>query len=272
VKVEDLQLLRDRVRTSELGRRAGLDRLSQSAASQRVREMEKRLGVSLRDRRPRPAGFSHAVLYLEFCCDVLRREERLQAEVDGFRAREGVVRVACIYSVGLSDTSRLRAESEARLPEACLNVEYLRPDRTYGAVAADSAGSGVVSYREPAGNLTAIPRRGEPMVVAMAPSAPLSQRETLRPADLKGLPFVAFDRESPGGAADGRRGEHPAAARHARGVGGGASGGRHISSRDHSPARSAAPARTQTQPRRTAFLELLQEDGANELIDNKENT
>ena len=47
------------------------------------------------------------------------------------RGREqGLVRVAAIYSVGLSDMSRLTAELSRRMKEAELQVEYLRPEKS----------------------------------------------------------------------------------------------------------------------------------------------
>ncbi len=197
--VEDFQLFRDIARTKSLSRGAELNGVSQSAASQRVHEIERKLGVTLLDRSTRPASITPAGrIYLDFCCEVLRREERLEADLDEFRARiEGSVRVACIYSVGLSDMSRLRHEFEARWPQASLSVEYLRPDKIYEAVIDETADIGIVSYPEPVRNVTAIPWRDEPMAVAMAPSHSLALRRALMPADLNGLEFVAFDPDLP---------------------------------------------------------------------------
>jgi DNA-binding transcriptional LysR family regulator len=199
VDVEDFHLFRDIARTRSLSRGAELNGVSQSAASQRVHEIERRLGVTLLDRSTRPANLTPAGrIYLDFCCEVLRHEERLEADLDEFRARvEGAVRVACIYSVGLSDMSRLRREFEERWPQASLTVEYLRPDKIYEAVANETADIGIVSYPEPFRNVTAIPWRNEPMAVAMAPSHDLALRGALSPADLNGLEFVAFDHELP---------------------------------------------------------------------------
>jgi len=199
VDIEDLRLFRDIARTRNFSRSAEMNGLSQSAASQRVHEMEKHLGVTLLDRSTRPAGITPAGrIYWSFCCEVLRREERLRADLDEFRAQvEGTVRLACIYSVGLTDIPELQREFEARWPQACLSVEYLRPDKIYEAVAADTADIGIVSYPEPVRNITATSWRREPMVVALAPSHALSRLASLRAADLQGVPFVAFDPDLP---------------------------------------------------------------------------
>ncbi len=197
--IADLELFRDIVRTRSLTRGAASNGVSQSAASQRLHEIEKGLGVMLLDRSTRPAAITPAGrMYLDFCCDVLRRRERLEADLDELRTRiEGSVRVASIYSVGLSDMARVRREFETRWPHATLEVEYLHPEKIYDAVVNGTADLGIVSYAEPVRHLAAIPWRNEPMAVAVAASHPLASRRTLKPADLEGLEFIAFDQELP---------------------------------------------------------------------------
>jgi DNA-binding transcriptional LysR family regulator len=199
VDIEDLVLFRDIARARSLSRGAALNGVSQSAASQRLHEIEKRLGVTLLDRSTRPAAITLAGhMYLDFCCDVLRREERLNADLDELRTRiEGSVRVASIYSVGLSDMARLRREFEARCPHASLDVEYLHPDKIYEAITSGAADIGIVSYAEPTRHLEAIPWRNELMAVAVAASHPLASRRTLKPPDLEGQEFIAFDPDLP---------------------------------------------------------------------------
>jgi DNA-binding transcriptional LysR family regulator len=196
---EDLELFRDVARTRSLSRGAASNGVSQPAASQRLHEIEKGLGLILLDRSTRPAGLTPAGrIYLDFCCEVLRRKERLDADLDELRTRiEGSVRVACIYSVGLSDMTRLRREFEARWPQVSVEVEYLRPDKIYEAVIEGAADIGIVSYPELVRYVVAIPWRNEPMAVAVAPSHALAGRGTLKPSDLQGLDFIAFDSDLP---------------------------------------------------------------------------
>ena len=197
--IEDLELFRNIARARSLSRGAASNGVSQSAASQRLHEIEKGLGVMLLDRSTRPAAITPAGhMYLGFCCDVLRRRERLNADLDELRTRiEGSVRVVSIYSVGLSDMTRLRREFEARCPQASLEVEYLHPDKIYEAVRNGVADIGIVSYGETGRYVTATPWRNEVMAVCVAPSHPLATRGTLEPSDLQGQEFVAFDPDLP---------------------------------------------------------------------------
>ncbi|MCU1260498.1 MAG: transcriptional regulator, LysR family, partial [Bryobacterales bacterium] len=108
---------------------------------------------------------------------------------------EGHVRVASIYSIGLSEMTRLREEFTEQFPQARLHVEYLRPDKIYEALLADHADLGLVSYPEGGRDLTVIPWREERMSVAMSPSHPLAAKRQVTPADLGGESFIAFDED-----------------------------------------------------------------------------
>jgi len=194
-----LTLFKDIAQTRSLSRGAALNRISQSAASQHVQELEKRLGVMLLDRSTRPFTLTPAGrLYYDLCRDVLRRTDEFEVALERLKAEvEGTVRVASIYSVGLSGMSRLKEEYSRRFPKAQVHVEYLRPDKVYEAVLADQADLGLVSYPEPTRQLEVIPWREEQMVVAAAPSHPLAQKALVKPSDLNGQDFVGFDPDLP---------------------------------------------------------------------------
>jgi LysR family transcriptional regulator, transcriptional activator of the cysJI operon len=171
--------------------------ISQSAATQHIQELEKRLGVQLLDRSTRPLGLTPGgKLYSELCRDVIRREEDFVAALDEVKAEaEGTVRVASIYSIGLSEMSRLRDEFARICPGAQLQVEYLRPDKVYLAVSEGQADLGFISYPEHRRDLTVIPWREERMAVAAYPSHPLAGRAMILPKDLDGQDFISFDEE-----------------------------------------------------------------------------
>jgi DNA-binding transcriptional LysR family regulator len=194
---QDCKLFRDVAHARSLSRAAAMNGISQSAATQHIQELERRLGVQLLDRSTRPLGLTAGgKLYAELCRDVLRREEDFVAALDEIKAEaEGTVRVASIYSIGLTEMSRLREEFSRACPGAQLHVEYLRPDKVYEAVLEDQADLGFISYPEHRRDLTVIPWRDERMTVAAYPSHPLASREMLVPKDLDRQDFIAFDEE-----------------------------------------------------------------------------
>lgn len=171
--------------------------VSQSAASQHVQEVERRLTIPLFDRSKRPLELTAAgKLYAEFCRDVLRREEEFGLVLEALkRDVEGTVRVASIYSIGLSEMSRLQEEFSARYPTSNLHVEFMRPDKIYDAVRDDTADLGLVSYPEASREIAAIHWRDEEMQVAVPPSHRLAGQSEVVPADLNGEDFIGFDED-----------------------------------------------------------------------------
>jgi DNA-binding transcriptional LysR family regulator len=197
VGFSELQLFKEIAANRSMSKGAAHCGLSQSAASQHVQEVERRLGVPLLDRSKRPLGLTGAgKLYAEFCRDALHRQEQFEVALERLKSEvESTVRVASIYSVGLSEMGGLQEEFAARYPEAHLLVEYMRPDRIYEAVREGTADLGVVSYPEASREITAIPWRIEEMQLAAAPAHELARREEIYPWDLSGQDFVGFDED-----------------------------------------------------------------------------
>jgi DNA-binding transcriptional LysR family regulator len=199
VTLEHLKLFKDIVQTRSISRGAGLNGISQSAASQHLGEVERVYGVRLLDRSTRPLTLTPAGrLYYEMCRDVLRRRDEFSTALGRLRSQvEGAVRVASIYSIGLSEMSDLEAEFGRRFPQARLSVEYLRPEKVYEAVVNERAEIGLVSYPEPTKEIAVIPWRKEEMVVAVAPSHPLASAASVKPEALNGQDIVSFDEDLP---------------------------------------------------------------------------
>lgn len=172
-------------------------KVSQSAASQHIHEVERRLGVALFDRSKRPLELTAAgKLYSDYCRDVLRREEEFSLQLAELQGEVGgELRVASIYSIGLSEMTRLQEEFETRYPAASLHVEYGRPEKVYEAVRNDTADLGLVSYPVSSREIAAIPWREEEMQVAAPPSHPFASVEQVLPSDLEGQDFIGFDED-----------------------------------------------------------------------------
>lgn len=196
---DHLMLFKDIARTRSVTRGAELNGVTQSAASQHVQELERSLGAMLLDRSTRPLGLTQAgSLYYEFCRDAMRRKEEFDVALDRLKHRvEGTVRVVSIYSVGLSEMSRLEQEYRRRYPDAEVTVGYLRPEKVYEEIAADRADIGIISYPEGGKEVKVIPWRNEEMVVAADPNHALARKSVVEIRDLDGQDFVGFDEDLP---------------------------------------------------------------------------
>lgn len=196
---ENLKLFRDVTQMRSLSRAATANGVSQSAATQHVQDLEKTFGIPLLDRSTRPLNVTQAGrLYADFCRDVLRRRDEFFVELAQVKEHaQGTVRVASIYSVGLSEMVEIEQEFARRRPDAKLEIEYLRPEKIYQAILADEADIGLVSYPEPSREITVIPWRKEEMVLAVSPYHPLAGRASVSPDELNGMDFIGFDEELP---------------------------------------------------------------------------
>ena len=195
--ISQAKLFRDIAQSRSFSRGASLNGISQSAASQHIHEMERRLGLALFDRTTRPPSLTQAgKLYADFCRDVLRREEQLQVEIEELKgAAEGTVRVASIYSIGLSEMTRVQEDFAARYPGMELRVDYAQPAKIYEALLADQADLGLVSYPEASKEFSVIPWRQEEMAVAASPSHALAGKGIVTPEDVNGQDYVGFDED-----------------------------------------------------------------------------
>ena len=197
--LDQLQLFRDIAQARSISRGAAMNGLTQSAASQAVQELERRLGVQLLDRSRRPLVVLPAGQRLyDFARDVLRRRQDFLAQLEELK-KEGssVVRVAAIYSVGLSQMSRLEEAFRRRMPGVRVEVSYLRPEKVYQAVAEDRVDLGLVSYPASTREVSAVPWKEEPMVVACNPHHRLAGRKRLSVSELAGEAFIGFDEDLP---------------------------------------------------------------------------
>ncbi|MGC8758495.1 MAG: LysR family transcriptional regulator [Bryobacteraceae bacterium] len=197
--LDQLQLFRDIAQTRSISRGAAMNGLTQSAASQAVQEMERRLGVQLLDRSRRPLVVLPAgQLLYDFARDVLRRRQDLLAQLEELKNEAGsAVRIAAIYSVGLSQMSRLEEQFRQRMPGVRIEVSYLRPEKVYQAVAEDRVDLGLVSYPSSTREVAAIPWKEEPMVLACNPHHRLAGKERISVAELSGEAFIGFDEDLP---------------------------------------------------------------------------
>jgi LysR family transcriptional regulator, transcriptional activator of the cysJI operon len=194
-----LRLFRDIANLRSVSKGAVMNGISQSAVSQYLQDLEEQMGITLLDRGTRPLTVTEAGrLYLDMCRDTLNRRDEFQVALDLLKGQvEGTVRVASIYSVGLSELSRLEKEFLRRYPQARIEVEYLRPEKVYEAVVTDRADIGLLSYPEQTKEVTVLPWRQEQMAIAASPYHPFAKDSEVRPQDLDGVDFIGFDEDLP---------------------------------------------------------------------------
>ncbi len=175
--------------------------ITQSAASQRISQLEKRLGVTLLDRSVRPLTLTEAgQVYLRGCRQVLEQIEQVERQVAKLRPRmAGQVVVDAIYSAGIDLLNHVKELFEAQVPEVGVTVDYKRPDEVYDAVRNHRCDLGILSYPQRWRDVGIVPLRHEKMGVVCAPTHVLAARQSVHAGELGGYDMVTFEPGLPAG-------------------------------------------------------------------------
>jgi len=196
MNLQALKIFCDVVRHHSFSRGAAESRVTQSSASQTIRQLEKHLGVSLIDRSRRPWRLTaEGKVFFDGSVSLLDRAARLEQEVRRFHAEvDAVIRVAAIYSVGLGPMNAQIQQFMAAHPGTRVQIEYLHPDRVIERVLEETADLGIVSYPQARRELAVTPWREEEMVLVCPPAHRLARARSAAPAEIRGETFVGFDR------------------------------------------------------------------------------
>lgn len=196
MQLESLKTFCDVVRHRSFSLAAKESGVTQSAVSQIVSALEKRMNVQLIDRSTRPLQLTPVGLsYYEGVKALIEQYDELEASLRSTRGNiTGTVMVAAIYSVGLGDMGQFVQRFQSAHPKADVHIDYVHPDRVYERVFDGTADLGLVSYPKKAANLAAISWREEEMVLACSPRHPLATRLALAPSALDGQTYVHFDK------------------------------------------------------------------------------
>ena len=193
--LKSLKIFCDVVGRRSFSRAADDNGISQSGVSQAVLHLEEHLGVKLLDRSKRPFVLTPVgEVYYEGCRKLVQRYYSLEEEVRALHEKvEGRVRVASIYSVGLSYMNVFLRRFREKYPKTQVGLDYQPPERVYELVRNDQVDVGLVSYPRSSRDINVIAWRQEPMVVVCSPDHELAQRKSLRLAELKGRDMVGFN-------------------------------------------------------------------------------
>jgi DNA-binding transcriptional LysR family regulator len=196
MQFESLRVYCDVARQRSFSLAAAANKISQSAVSQIVSQLEKRLGVLLVDRSHRPLRLTRqGQAYYEGCRRIVDEFAGMEASVRSLQTQiASKVQVAAIYSVGLRDMGQYVQRFGRENPGVEVAIEYLHPDRVVEKVLDGGADLGLVSFPRASRKLAAVPWREEEMVLTCAPTHPLVARRAVRLSQLEGARYVGFDK------------------------------------------------------------------------------
>lgn len=193
--IDMLRLYCHVIQTNSFSRGARESGVTQSAASQSIRQLEDDLDVMLLDRSKRPFNVTaQGEKLYKACRDLIEGFDLVLDEIARDKRRvEGTVRVAAIYSIGLHDMGVYMQRFRHLYPKARLRLDCLHPKEVTRSVEENLADVGLISYPSSSRTLNVIPLWEEPLRVVCQPAHHLAKSGLIRCSDLNGIPFVAFD-------------------------------------------------------------------------------
>ncbi len=199
--MQTLRLFCDVARHQSFSRAAAENGITQSAASQRIGQLERKLRVTLIDRSIRPLALTPAgEIFLHEAREIVDRYDQLERRLSQIRPHlEGSVHVDAIYSAGIDLLNTLQESFETLYPDVSITVHYKQPEEVYQGVRQELCDFGIVSFPRTWRDVSVIPLRDEPMVVVCAPGHPLAGRRKVKAGDLDGLEMAAFESGLPVG-------------------------------------------------------------------------
>jgi DNA-binding transcriptional LysR family regulator len=173
--------------------------MTQSAVSQQILALEKKLGRTLLERGRRQCCVTpEGIVLLEAAKEILAiydgLDERFHELAD---VVAGELHIAAVYSIGLHDLPPYLKEFRRHYPTVEVHMAYRRSAQVYAQVLSGEANLGLVAYPAVRKGVQVEPFMDDELVMICPPSHPLALQEKIEPATLKNERFIAFDPDLP---------------------------------------------------------------------------
>ena len=197
--IESLKIFCDVITLKGFTQAAAANSITQSAVSQRLKVLEKKLGFILIERRGNELFLTKAgeVAYQgarRILADLRELEDQLK-EISGQVG--GSVKVATIYSVGLYELNPSVKRFLKNHPDIDVQIEYSQANKIYQDVVNGSVDLGIVAYPANKPQIRSIPILQDELVLICSPDHPLSISESVSLKKLASQSFVTFQQDTP---------------------------------------------------------------------------
>jgi DNA-binding transcriptional LysR family regulator len=197
--IQNFKTFCDLVETQSFSKAARLNEVTQSAVSQQLKAMESFYDMLIIDRNQKKFRLTQqgTTLYSTFK-EILNLYEKLNCEIQEMRnVVSGTIQISTVNSIGLHELPPYLNSFMKEFPSVNTRVEYRRANLVYEDVLHGSADIGLVAFPTNHKELTIVPFATDELVVAMNPNHPLANKKSLKIENLKGIDFIAFEKDIP---------------------------------------------------------------------------
>jgi len=199
MNVSLFKIFRDLAETRSFSKAGALNFVTQSAVSQQIAGLERRLKCLLVERGKKEFALTpEGRRFYEGACVLTEGYERLMAELQEMNRRvSGSVRVSTVYSIGLHELPVFIKRYLKRFPLVNVHVEYRRANQVYEDVLKQGADLGLVAFPQKRPHLEIKPFRRDRLVLICHPHHRLAGFRAIPIQQVLGNKFVGFDPDIP---------------------------------------------------------------------------
>ena len=197
--IQNFKTFCDLVETQSFSKAARLNEVTQSAVSQQLKAMESFYDMLIVDRNQKKFRLTQqgTTLYTTFK-EILNLYEKLNCQILEMRnVVSGSIQISTVNSIGLHELPPYLKSFMKEFPSVNARVEYRRANLVYEDVLHGSADLGLVAFPVKHKDLTVIPFATDELIVAMNPDHSLAKKKNLSIEELKGVEFIAFEKDIP---------------------------------------------------------------------------
>jgi DNA-binding transcriptional LysR family regulator len=197
--IDHFKVFCDLAETQSFSKTAALNGMTQSAVSQRVRQMEQKFGATLIERGRRNFALTpEGIAMLEASRELMAIFNDLGARLHTIRNEvSGELRVASIFSIGLHELPPRLKAFQARHPDVQVRVEFRRSQQVYLEVQSGEVDLGLVAYPAKRTGLAFEIFEEDNMVLIVHPHHPLAHAGSVPLKQLNGERFISFEPDTP---------------------------------------------------------------------------
>lgn len=197
--VDSLKVFCDLVDMASFCKAAAAHGITQSAVSQQLQAIEKRLGCRLLERsRSGVSATPEGHAFYSTCREILASWSTLESKLAEMKHEvSGELRIASVFSIGLHELPARLASFRGKYPDVAVHVEYRRSAQVYDLVASGEAHIGLVAFPAKRPGVMVEVFDEDRMVLICPPRHALAGKKKITLAAIAGQQFIGFDPDAP---------------------------------------------------------------------------
>jgi DNA-binding transcriptional LysR family regulator len=199
MNIHTLKIFCDVIDTCSFSETANLNFITQSAVSQQITSLERKLDDPLFIRGKgkfelTPAG---EVLY-KYAKEILTLYQSIMNEISMAKNEvSGTIKLSTIYSIGLHELPSIVKRFKKEFPDVHLEINYARMNKVYESVQNGAVDLGIVAFPKKDASAEVLNFRKDHLVLITGPNHRFNNKESIKLSEINGEDFISFDKDIP---------------------------------------------------------------------------